>query len=439
VLAKPEAARRALQAVQETGREAVAELHRVLRLLRDAPGPPTATVVSLPKLRQPPVRLPASPSVDVAIGLAYLAAGEALLLSTPSYGGSRLPGVLLVALSSAALAMRRRSAAGALLVTTGAVATEQLIDFPLGVGDSPPALWLAPAVAAFTVGVRCPPQRAAAALIVAAVLAAGLESIRTDQGIAWWLFAYTLLFGVLVLSGHAVRRHREHAQMLRLLTTRLRKEQEALTRLAIVEERTRMARDLHDAIAHGVSVMVLQAGAAEHMLERSPARAAEAVGAVHATGQTVLAELARLLGLFDDGEASPRAPEPTLTRLDELLARVRTAGLPVVLRTNNRSPDLPAGVDASAYRIIQEALTNTLKHAGSVPTEVSVRYEPAAVSIEVRSEAAPGPAQRGGQGGHGLVGMRERVEVYGGELDAGPEPGGGYAIRARLPTASVPS
>jgi signal transduction histidine kinase len=154
---------------------------------------------------------------------------------------------------------------------------------------------------------------------------------------------------------------------------------------------------------------------------------------VQEVGRSVLDELTRLLGiLHTDEEDSPRAPQPGLAQLDALVRRVRKAGLPVSLRVDGQPVGLAPGLDASAYRVIQEALTNALKHAGRVPTEVTVSYEPSSLALEILS-AGNGGGHAARRGGHGLVGMRERVELYGGELQTGPRPGGGYAVRAYLP------
>jgi signal transduction histidine kinase len=183
--------------------------------------------------------------------------------------------------------------------------------------------------------------------------------------------------------------------------------------------------------------MVLQAGAAEAVLDADPERAREAARAVEALGRDALRELQALLGMLGgDREPHSRAPRPSLSRLGELIGRVADAGLPIELRMCGDPVALPAGVEMSAYRIIQEALTNTLKHAGAVPTVVTVHYGSDALEIEIADHGAlvptGGPAR-----GHGLIGMRERVALHGGALIAGPAPGGGYLVRAELPTGPV--
>jgi signal transduction histidine kinase len=210
-------------------------------------------------------------------------------------------------------------------------------------------------------------------------------------------------------------------------------------RLAVVaEERARIARELHDVIAHSVSVMVVQAGAAEEMLKRDAARAGEPIRAVQETGRQALVEMSRLVGLLrDDGHELGLAPQPGLDNLEELLAQVRAAGLAVELEVEGDRLGLPLGVDVSAYRVVQEALTNALKHAGHANTRVRLRYGRDSVEVEVEDDGAG--TGNGHVGGHGLVGMRERVSVFGGEFTAGPRPEGGFAVRARLPLGETPT
>jgi signal transduction histidine kinase len=202
---------------------------------------------------------------------------------------------------------------------------------------------------------------------------------------------------------------------------------------AIAEERARIARELHDVIAHSVSVMTVQAGAAEEMLKRDPAAAVEPVRAVQETGRQALVEMKRLVGMLRERDDElGLAPQPGVDALDELVANVREAGLAVELDIEGAPRRLPPGVDISAYRIVQEALTNALKHARAARATVRLRYGADDVAIEVFDDGV-GANGNGGGGGHGLVGMRERVAVFGGEFDAGPRDEGGFAVRARLP------
>jgi signal transduction histidine kinase len=221
---------------------------------------------------------------------------------------------------------------------------------------------------------------------------------------------------------------------LRVLAARLARERDARARLAVIDERARVARELHDSVAHAVSVMVLQAGAGERVLASAPERARAAARAVEVQGRQALAELHELLGvLHGDEDASPRAPQPGLSQLDALLAQAARTGLPVELHVKGKPAPLSVGLDVSAYRIIQEALTNALKHAGPVQTTVTLDYTPDVLTVEIL-DRGEGPRQGLVDGaGRGLIGMQERVALYRGDLQAGPHPRAGYAVRARLP------
>jgi signal transduction histidine kinase len=199
---------------------------------------------------------------------------------------------------------------------------------------------------------------------------------------------------------------------------------------AVLEERARIARELHDLVAHNVSVMVVQAGAERHALAPEQAATRDTLQSIESTGRQALVEARRLLGMLRrEGEDGELQPQPGLARLGELIGQVSRAGLPVELTTEGEPVALPPGIDLCAYRIVQEALTNSLKHAGPARASVAVRYAPRTLELEVRDTGAGAPA---GGGGHGLVGMRERVALYGGELEAGPCDGG-FGVRARLP------
>jgi signal transduction histidine kinase len=214
------------------------------------------------------------------------------------------------------------------------------------------------------------------------------------------------------------------------MNTREREREERIGRAA-AEERARIARELHDVVTHNVSVMVVQAAAAGEIFEQDPQRAREAIGAVEETGRRALNELRRLLGAVTDDEVGV-LPQPGLDRLGELVDSVRAAGLAVELIEEGTPGDIPAGVGLSAYRIVQESLTNTLKHAFASHVTIRVRHSGEGVEIEVTDDGV-GASLHGE--GRGLIGMRERVALYGGDLDAGSRAGGGYGVRARIPLA----
>jgi signal transduction histidine kinase len=241
-----------------------------------------------------------------------------------------------------------------------------------------------------------------------------------------------LLFAIGWLAGFAVRERAEQAEAAEARATEAERQRESAARVAVAEERARIARELHDIVAHAVSVMVLQVGAVRHKLPETLAEDADALRGVEQTGRTALAEMRRLLGAMRrDGDDLELAPQPGLDRLDSLLEEVGRAGLPVQLHVDGEPFALPQGIDLSAYRIVQEALTNALKHAHAGQADVTVRYRPDELSIEVRDN---GEGSSSGDGlGHGLVGIRERVKIYGGEMTAGTATGGGYILSARLP------
>ncbi|MFC4131742.1 sensor histidine kinase [Hamadaea flava] len=245
--------------------------------------------------------------------------------------------------------------------------------------------------------------------------------------------------------------HRRHRRALEERGWLLERERESAARTAVDDERARIARELHDIVSHNVSLMIVQASAAREVLAAQPEEAALALSAVERAGRDTMTELRHLLGLLapsadgddeDSGDHSGLAPQPSLRRLSPLIDRIAFAGLPVDVRISGEPRPLPAGIDVTAYRIVQEALTNALKHGTGGKAEVTIRYAQRSVRIEVLNT---GPsvltgnptgnrATGGGEGaGRGLLGLRQRVAVYGGDLDARRRLGGGYRVRARIP------
>jgi signal transduction histidine kinase len=232
--------------------------------------------------------------------------------------------------------------------------------------------------------------------------------------------------------GFALRGQRIQSTVLAQRAERLEREREQKARLAVAEERARIARELHDIVAHAISVIVVQAQAGQRVLEGEQASAREALGTIETTGRQALVEMRRLLGIVrhEDRELA-LAPRPSLAHLDVLAESVREAGLPVELHVEGNPKPLPPGVDLSAYRIVQEALTNALKHAGPASAQVVVRYRPEGIELEITDDGRG--RVDGSEGGHGLVGMRERAALVGGVVESGTENGRGYTVRARLP------
>ena len=239
-------------------------------------------------------------------------------------------------------------------------------------------------------------------------------------------------FAISWAAGFALRARAQQADAAEVRGAQAEREREAAARIAVAEERARIARELHDIVAHAVSVMVLQVGAVRHKLPDALAEDRDALRGVERAGRTALAEMRRLLAAMRrDGEDVEFTPQPGLDGLDALLAEVGRAGLPVELHVDGEPFPLPRGVDLSAYRIVQEGLTNALKHARATDVDVTVRYRSDELEIEVRDNGR-GSATSDGLG-HGLVGVRERVKIYGGEMTAGTATEGGFVLSTRLP------
>jgi len=251
-------------------------------------------------------------------------------------------------------------------------------------------------------------------------------------------YIFPTCFGAIAwLAGRGVRTRTRLTEELHEAAVREQEAHELQALRAASDERRRIAREMHDVVAHSVSVMVVQAGGARRILDRDPARAVAAAAQIERTGREALAEMRRLLGVIhreDDDEHDARAPQPTMAGVGALVARAKEAGLPVELHVDGEKRTLPAGLDLAAFRVVQEGLTNALKYADHARTDVHVRWGERELELEIL-DRGPGPARErmGGEDGHGLVGMRERVKLYGGELEAGRRRGGGFRIRAKLP------
>ncbi|MBT2232980.1 hypothetical protein KLK06_44730 [Nonomuraea sp. NEAU-A123] len=285
-----------------------------------------------------------------------------------------------------------------------------------------------------------------------------------ESGVVWLLAALVVVCAVAGWLGMAlVRERRRRREALEERGWLLEREREGAARAAVEEERSRIARELHDIVSHNVSLMVVQASAAREVLSTMPAEAEAALKAVEGAGRDAMTELRHLLGLLapsqsgdddDEPNGGDLSPQPSLSGLSPLIDRIAFAGLPVDVRISGQPRPLPAGIDLTAYRIIQEALTNALKHGDGVKAEVMVRYADHYLRVEVLNTGpsvltggAAAPGKRDGKDGaesaqdadrsdgarRGLVGLRERVAVYGGELDARRRLGGGYRVRARIP------
>jgi signal transduction histidine kinase len=374
---------------------------------------------------------------DWVLALALAAEVEFELWAHPPAGlvvtGGRAALAVLLGFVTLPLAWRRQAPVAVLSVLTGALVVGAFLI--RHAGGVPLGAFLALIVAFYSLGAHCEERRAlrVGAGILATIAAVdltrgGLFEAQGARPLAW------LVFAVAWLVGRDFRRRRGELTLLRERATQLEREREEKARAAVAEERGRIARELHDVVAHSVSVMVVQAQAGPRLLGDAE-QARGVFRSIEASGREALVELRRLLGILRTGdEQLSIGPQPGLGSLRSLVEQVREAGLPVELRIEGEQAPLPPGIDLSAYRIVQEALTNTLKHAGRAQATIVVRYEQAALELEISDNGTSTPAGMNGSG-HGLIGMRERAALYGGALEAGARDGGGYYVRARLPFA----
>jgi signal transduction histidine kinase len=317
-----------------------------------------------------------------------------------------------IALVGSVLLFRRRRSPVAVLVAETAGAGLLLLLFD--------EFWLVPAVlvAVGTVGATLPRERSLE-LTGISIAVLGMAALLPGHHRVEHLIPVAILFAIAWFAGDSMQV--------------AEREREERSRQAVLAERARIARELHDVVTHNVSVMVVQAAAGHDVFDSHPEKARQALGAVEETGRRALAELRKLLDVTHDGDGT--TPQPGLARVEELAARVRKAGLDVELTVEGTPRDVPEAVDLSAYRIVQEALTNTLKHARASRADITVRYEEDAIEVEVTDDGVglAGPAGDG----RGLIGMRERVSLFGGELLAGAASAGGFLVRARMPLESA--
>ncbi|MFI6498562.1 sensor histidine kinase [Nonomuraea typhae] len=335
--------------------------------------------------------------------------------------------VLLAGMSVPLMARQRAPVATAVVVLAGSLAYQGL-DFPGGAAAIPPIIALFNAVG------RGHRVAGVAGLLVWLVgtLALGWLGMRPlgVQGTVWFV---TMLLAILIFGEMSrIRQQQVRAERARMAEAERAREEEARRR--VTEERLRIARELHDLLAHSISVINLQAGVSEHLLDRDPEQARRALGDIRRVSKEVLVELRGALGVLRDvGEDEPLAPAPGMDRLPELVRRARSAGVDVDLRLPEEPRELPKSIDLAIYRIIQESLTNIIKHAGAARAEVSVRREAGELLVEVRDDGVGGmPGE-----GNGLVGMRERAMSLNGSFAAGPVPGGGFMVTARLPVREL--
>jgi signal transduction histidine kinase len=292
----------------------------------------------------------------------------------------------------------------------------------------------------YTVAAYRPRRESLSALVVClagAVVATAVWAPSALGTLDRLFFAFVMFGGSVLITwvlGDSMRYRRAYYLSLEDRAARLEAERDAQAKVAVAAERARIARELHDVVAHNVSVMVVQADGAGYVLRSDPDRAAAAMEAVSRTGRQALTEMRRLLGVLRTGDgAAELAPVPGLAQLRELLDQARTAGLSVSFTLQGTPGKLPEGAELAAYRVVQESLTNTRKHGGlAAAAAVTLRYEPDGLLLEVADDGLGASADTDGAG-HGLTGMRERIAMYGGTVQAGPRPGGGWQVTARLP------
>ncbi|MFJ4785389.1 histidine kinase [Streptomyces sp. NPDC088794] len=344
-------------------------------------------------------------------------------------------------LLSLVIALRRRMPEKMLLLTLGLGIVQLVVDVAVTPAD------FAMLVIVYTVaatGARWASRLALVASLGAATVAHLRwpnedTSVLNNVGVVVF---QTVPFALAWVLGDSIRTRRAYFEQLEERNARLEKEREAQAKVAVAAERARIARELHDVVAHNVSVMVVQADGAAYVLDSAPDQAKKALETISSTGRQALAEMRRLLGVLRTGEhkeAGEYVPQPDVEQIDDLIAQCRTSGLPVDFKVEGTPRPLPSGVELTAYRIVQEALTNTRKHGGP-NTGASVRlvYFDDGLGLLVEDDGKGAPHELYEEGGvdgqgHGLIGMRERVGMVGGTLDAGPRPGGGFRISALLP------
>jgi signal transduction histidine kinase len=370
--------------------------------------------------------------IGLAVGLALLALIDLAVSSDAASWGGRGPLQVCLALGcTLPLAWRVRypiatvaviTAAGGLLV---AVAAPHQAPFEVFIGS---------VLASYSIGAHTAGARRWLGLglmfgvglpFMVAAGSRGMATGNTLAPIAWLAGAWAV--------GAIIRGRRLRTADLELLTAELAVQRDLQAQAAVAVERGRIARELHDVVAHNVSMMVVQAGAADRVLEGDQPDVRRALAAIAGTGRETVDEMRLLLGVLRSDEGGALSPQPGLSDLDQLVGNVRSAGLQVDLRVEGDLSPLSPGVDLSAYRIVQEALTNVIKHAGTATVEVTVRYAKDSVQVEVCDDGRPREPASGG--GNGLIGMRERVTMLGGEFRAGARQGGGFAVFACLPIA----
>ncbi|MGZ6963270.1 MAG: sensor histidine kinase [Acidimicrobiia bacterium] len=372
--------------------------------------------------------------IDLALGTAFVVGGLIALFAPDPSHRFREPdawAVFLTVLAAAPYYVRRRAPLPVLMITTVPVVLLAVIGYPTGASPN----WLL--VGMYTVAAYTGPVQR---LLGAATVTIGLGVVAVlgapDLNGAAIVLNYAL-FATAYFLGATIRTRRLYAEDLEARAAMLERQRDEEAERAVANERLRIAQELHDVVAHSMGVIAVQAGVGAHVIDTDPAEAKKSLDAIAHTSRSTLTEIRRMLGVLREDEGAQYAPAPGLADLDRLVHEVGSAGVDIAVQAEGDRSELPPGVDFTAYRIVQEALTNVLKHAGPARVQIRIDYEPDALALEVADDGR-GVNGRANGVGHGLMGMRERVGVYGGTFDAGPRPGGGFRVRVRLPYGTTP-
>ena len=376
-------------------------------------------------------------ALDVALAVGATAAILAITRNIAPTGDERELDALAYAtmiVAGASLAVRRRFPRAVLAVITVALVIYTRRAYPGG------PIYLTMAVPLYTLAAQAKQRREAfvpAGIAVGAMIVGGTVALPHAIEWTWHAAVFPGWAAAALFLGEAAGSRRAYLAGLEERARYLEETREEEARRRVAEERLRIARDLHDAIAHSIATINLQSGVAAHVFERRPDQAAEALEAIKRTSRAALQELRATLDVLRSAgepaevDAAPRTPTPTLARIEDLAATAAEAGLPVHVERDGAAPGLPVAVDVAGYRIVQESITNVMRHAHATHARVVIRCRDDAVDVEVTDDGR-GAAAGNGEG-HGIAGMRERAALVGGTLDAGPNPGGGYRVRAHLP------
>jgi signal transduction histidine kinase len=381
-------------------------------------------------------------AIDVLIALVLTAAALATVIGRSGddndFRGDDFLGLALVLMQTLPLAVRRVAPLGVLVVINTALVAHSAIGYEVVQAGTFSSLVSVYGAASLTDNRR--------GILAAGVTVAGIAGFfATNRGdfAVQDIAATSGTWAVAWLAGTFVRIRGEQAETAGARAARLELEQDTRAREAVADERARMARELHDIVGHALNVIVIQAAGARRLFDARPEVPRDALASIESTGREALFEMERMLGVLSAADAGNGAsgPQPGLAQLDSLAAHVSEAGIPVEVVIEGDQPEIPASVDLSAYRIVQESLTNCLKHSGASHATVTVRYRPEDLEVEVidNGRGSPQHKENLNRGGRGHLGMRERVALFNGEVSIGPMSSGGYRVWARLPFKSMPA